>query len=392
MHVTYCYVCNRQSGFGRRLGWGTFFMVLLTFGLWLLIIPFYPIRCTTCGCSRSDSDPAPGVPSQRGLSGGLTPWEIVGLVLVVGIILCCFLYALTFSDRASNGQEPTPSDAVSSLDGTSSTEVRQKHGKARYFVAVTDASQMIDPVKEGHNWLLATGHLTVPGTTSAQQRALHKLETMGNVKLMCSDVWRTCLALRPGQTYEFQEVKPSDPDYANSGCNTQGACVRIYGQNGGKEIKVLYTMSPEVRAQDESERGEPLEGSNDSHSNPAGRGTLTLTVSRTIDGPRTISMIGRAGSVSVYASEGILSSPRGTLPTMELLCDASRNDCFPLRPGAVYGADSVKKGEPDFSSFLADRNYSCVRIYGPSHTTIYAVGQGQGLFWVPTLDQIEAEQ
>jgi hypothetical protein len=46
MHVTHCYVCNRPGGFARRLGFGTFFMVLITFGLWLLVIPFYPIRCT----------------------------------------------------------------------------------------------------------------------------------------------------------------------------------------------------------------------------------------------------------------------------------------------------------------------------------------------------------
>lgn len=36
MHVAHCYVCTRPSGFARRWGWGTFFVVILTAGFWLL--------------------------------------------------------------------------------------------------------------------------------------------------------------------------------------------------------------------------------------------------------------------------------------------------------------------------------------------------------------------
>ena len=52
MFVTHCYICNQPRGFARRLGFGTFFMALITLGLWLFTIPLYPLRCTTCGCTR----------------------------------------------------------------------------------------------------------------------------------------------------------------------------------------------------------------------------------------------------------------------------------------------------------------------------------------------------
>jgi hypothetical protein len=36
-------------GHKRALGWGTFFAVILTGGLWLLTLLFYPSRCIVCG-------------------------------------------------------------------------------------------------------------------------------------------------------------------------------------------------------------------------------------------------------------------------------------------------------------------------------------------------------
>jgi hypothetical protein len=46
-----CESCARQTGFGRVFGWGTFLGVLLTGGLWLVAMPFYPRRCVVCGSS-----------------------------------------------------------------------------------------------------------------------------------------------------------------------------------------------------------------------------------------------------------------------------------------------------------------------------------------------------
>jgi hypothetical protein len=49
MKMMYCSNCGKSTGHKRALGFGTLFMVLLTGGLWLIAIPFYPLRCIICG-------------------------------------------------------------------------------------------------------------------------------------------------------------------------------------------------------------------------------------------------------------------------------------------------------------------------------------------------------
>jgi hypothetical protein len=57
MEMIFCPNCGKLTGYKRALGFGTFFAVLLTAGLWLFAIPFYPKRCITCGLSKSESVP-----------------------------------------------------------------------------------------------------------------------------------------------------------------------------------------------------------------------------------------------------------------------------------------------------------------------------------------------
>ena len=57
MEMIFCPNCGKLTGYKRALGFGTFFAVLLTAGLWLLAIPFYPKRCITCGLGKSESVP-----------------------------------------------------------------------------------------------------------------------------------------------------------------------------------------------------------------------------------------------------------------------------------------------------------------------------------------------
>jgi hypothetical protein len=86
-------------------------MVLITFGLWLLVIPFYPIRCTTCGGIRSDGVPLPSDPAagRRGPLGGLTPWEIIGIVVVLLAVLAVIFGKILYSSDA--GKPPVQSQA-----------------------------------------------------------------------------------------------------------------------------------------------------------------------------------------------------------------------------------------------------------------------------------------
>jgi len=51
MRIEYCPNCGKKTMFKRHLGFGTLFAVIITGGLWILAIPFYPKRCVLCGMS-----------------------------------------------------------------------------------------------------------------------------------------------------------------------------------------------------------------------------------------------------------------------------------------------------------------------------------------------------
>lgn len=53
MKAKMCPNCEAVLGFKRSIGIGTLILVLITGGLWLIAIPFYPLRCTKCGLSEA---------------------------------------------------------------------------------------------------------------------------------------------------------------------------------------------------------------------------------------------------------------------------------------------------------------------------------------------------
>lgn len=55
MLFTYCPNCKETRGFKRAIGIGTVIAIILTGGLWLLAIPFYPKRCIVCGLPHTVS-------------------------------------------------------------------------------------------------------------------------------------------------------------------------------------------------------------------------------------------------------------------------------------------------------------------------------------------------
>jgi hypothetical protein len=59
MKTAYCPTCGKETGFQRKLGFGTFFAVILTGGFWLLALPFYPKRCSVCGGDTRLAVPPP---------------------------------------------------------------------------------------------------------------------------------------------------------------------------------------------------------------------------------------------------------------------------------------------------------------------------------------------
>jgi hypothetical protein len=65
MDYIFCQNCGGNRGFKRSLGFGTFFMFLLTFGVWILAVPLYPKRCIGCGQTKGDALYAQGRRSHK---------------------------------------------------------------------------------------------------------------------------------------------------------------------------------------------------------------------------------------------------------------------------------------------------------------------------------------
>ena len=96
MQMIQCPNCGKLTGFKRALGFGTFFMVVITGGLWLLAILFYPLRCITCGLTSSDA---------RGSRGALAFVFILILAAMFGI----FTHTGKRSDSAAAYIDNSPS-------------------------------------------------------------------------------------------------------------------------------------------------------------------------------------------------------------------------------------------------------------------------------------------
>jgi hypothetical protein len=86
MRRAYCEDCRAQRPFRRAFGWGTFFAVLVTAGVWLLALPFYPLRCPQCGRALS------GAASRRSRPWSRLDWLI--LAALVAAILVVVVAAL----------------------------------------------------------------------------------------------------------------------------------------------------------------------------------------------------------------------------------------------------------------------------------------------------------
>lgn len=49
MKTHYCKICKEYRAHKRHIGIGSLILVFITWGLWILALPFYPVRCTKCG-------------------------------------------------------------------------------------------------------------------------------------------------------------------------------------------------------------------------------------------------------------------------------------------------------------------------------------------------------
>jgi hypothetical protein len=73
MTIQHCALCDRKVFADRQIGVGTLILVVITAGLWLVAIPFYPERCPICKAEEfsEDRDPASAYRGARGQKFGL---------------------------------------------------------------------------------------------------------------------------------------------------------------------------------------------------------------------------------------------------------------------------------------------------------------------------------
>jgi TonB family protein len=136
MQMLQCPNCGKLTGFKRALGFGTFFMVILTFGLWLFVIPFYPARCINCGLRRGTAITVNFSAWYHGLS---RPAQI--FVLLVPLALIAIFAITNLSHDAQQESKVTPSlPASDSADQTASAP--NQNSSAVHPADATDGHQL----------------------------------------------------------------------------------------------------------------------------------------------------------------------------------------------------------------------------------------------------------
>jgi hypothetical protein len=114
MQMIQCPNCGKLTGFKRALGFGTFFMVLLTCGLWLLAIPLYPARCMTCGLTRGSAFTHNFATWYRGLSP-----TAKALVLILPALLFFGLVMLNSFQNSGTQHNPQNDGPTTDLSQSS---------------------------------------------------------------------------------------------------------------------------------------------------------------------------------------------------------------------------------------------------------------------------------
>jgi hypothetical protein len=103
MQMLRCPNCGQLTGFKRALGFGTLFMVILTCGFWLLVIPLYPARCINCGLRRGTAISASFSDWYRDLSP-----EVKAFAVLIPI---AFIAILAISNFFRHARQPSIASA-----------------------------------------------------------------------------------------------------------------------------------------------------------------------------------------------------------------------------------------------------------------------------------------
>jgi hypothetical protein len=144
MQMLQCPNCGKLTGFKRALGFGTLFMAVLTCGLWLFLIPFYPARCINCGLRRGTAITASFSTWYRGLS---RPGQL--FVLLAPVVL---IAVLAISSLSRNTQKPNTVSAFPASDSAGQTAISPEQDDS------TPKPENLPPVETTTEQLLLSFH------------------------------------------------------------------------------------------------------------------------------------------------------------------------------------------------------------------------------------------
>lgn len=211
-----------------------------------------------------------------------------------------------------------------------------------------------------------------------------------NFVLVCHTAQPTCFQMRPGD-YTFTVLHPGDPYYAYDYTKESDAVVvraNVHREPDRAELVAVFTMSKRQRSAYETRAVAP-----EPRTPEPLHGQLRLTVDESLDGPREITLWPNQRG-SVFMSNGYIVSSNPNNPTyqrMDLLCVVHQPNCYALIPGMTYGADIVQPSEADYVNTVPrslSGMYGCIKIYGPDHVYLYAVGTNE-IVGMPTVDELK---
>ena len=83
MVFKYCTNCTKKTGHKRAFGAGTVIGVILTLGLWAIVMPVYPIRCMICGNESQPHEDEGSIVWPIARRPGPFVWLVVSILLLL---------------------------------------------------------------------------------------------------------------------------------------------------------------------------------------------------------------------------------------------------------------------------------------------------------------------
>jgi hypothetical protein len=137
MNFRNCDYCKKETAHKRVIGIGTFIAVILTLGLWLLVIPFYPARCIHCGTAKWSAIDIKWPENQD---------RALGYSVIIGTLFLLMLVGYILNEHQKNKTAPNYAKKVNENVQQSKNEEIEQHIKSDNIQITSE--QLLSEVKK----------------------------------------------------------------------------------------------------------------------------------------------------------------------------------------------------------------------------------------------------